>query len=140
MGRAAGFRGSRSRLGAQRRVWLWRGLAASALALTFGYLPYQLYARSGFARYLRLCEDLRTVRAQNARLKADNERLARDAEAFTTDERALERVARAELGWVLPGEVIFDVDPAVSPDQAEPEPVVERRPASRKHPGPRGGP
>jgi cell division protein FtsB len=114
MGRAAGIRGSRSRLWARRRVWFWRGLAATALALTFGYLPYQLYARSGFARYLRLCEDLRTVRAGNARLKAENERLEREAAAFTTDARALERVARAELGWVLPGEVIFDVDPELA--------------------------
>jgi cell division protein FtsB len=131
MGRAAGLSRSRSRLWVRWRVWLWRGLAASALALTFGYLPYQLYARSGFARYLRLCEDLRTVRAQNARLKAENQRLERDAQAFTTDARALERVARAELGWVLPGEVIFDVDPALSATTADPEGEPERPPSRR---------
>ena len=109
MGHAAAFRASRSRIWARRRAWLWRGLAAGALALTFGYVPYHLYARSGFARYLRLCEDLRVVRTQNARLRSENDRLARDAEAVTSDLRALERVARAELGWVLPGEVIFDL-------------------------------
>jgi cell division protein FtsB len=109
MGHPAAFRVSRSRIWARRRAWLWRCVAAGALALTFGYVPYHLYARSGFARYLRLCEDLRVVRTQNARLRAENERLARDAEAVTSDLRALERVARAELGWVLPGEVIFDL-------------------------------
>jgi cell division protein FtsB len=97
-------------------------VAAGALALTFGYGPYHLYARSGFARYLRLCEDLRVVRTQNARLRLENERLARDAQAVTTDVRALERVARAELGWVLPGEVIFDL-----PDLAAPSPAADRQ-------------
>jgi cell division protein FtsB len=111
---AAALRVSRSRIWARRRVWLWRCVAAGALALTFGYVPYHLYARSGFARYLRLCEDLRVVRTQNARLRSENDRLARDAEAVTSDLRALERVARAELGWVLPGEVIFDL-PEVRP-------------------------
>jgi cell division protein FtsB len=109
MAPAAAFRASRARLWARRRVWVWRGLAAGALALTFGYVPYHLYGQSGFGRYLRLCEDLRVARAQNARLRAENDRLARDAEAVTTDLRALERVARAELGWVLPGEVIIDL-------------------------------
>jgi cell division protein FtsB len=123
MGHASAFRVSRSRIWARRRAWLWRGLAAVALALTFGYVPYHLYARSGFARYLRLCEDLRVVRGQNARLRAENERLARDAEAVTSDLRALERVARAELGWVLPGEVIFDL-PELRPTR---EPAPARR-------------
>jgi cell division protein FtsB len=106
-------------------AWVWRALAALALALTFGYLPYHLYARSGFASYLRLREDLRQLRAQNAHLRAENERLQRDAQALSTDLRALERVARAELGWVRPGEVIFDVGsepPDVDSHPAGPRP------------------
>jgi cell division protein FtsB len=98
-------------------VWLFRGLAAAVLALTFGYLPYHLYARSGFARYLGLQADLRAMRAQNARLRAENERLARQAAALRADPRALERAARTELGWVRPGEVIFEMG---GQDQAPP--------------------
>jgi cell division protein FtsB len=90
-------------------AWVWRGLAALALALTFGYLPYHLYGRSGFASYLRLRDELKQLRLQNAHLRAENDRLQRDAQALSTDLRALERVARAELGWVRPGEVIIDV-------------------------------
>jgi cell division protein FtsB len=130
MGHAPVYTASRSRLWARRRAWIWRGLAAGALALTFGYVPYHLYARSGFARYLRLCEDLRVVRAQNARLRAENERLTRDAEAVTSDPRALERVARAELGWVLPGEVIIDLPelrPKPTPPRASPKDARPRR-------------
>jgi cell division protein FtsB len=92
-----------------RKTWLLRGAAALVLAVTFGYLPYHLYARSGFASYLELRRDLATLRTQNARLRADNERLTRDAEALRSDPRAIERVARMELGFVRPGEVVFDL-------------------------------
>ena len=41
-------------------------------------------------------------------MRAENERLAREVEALRTDPRALEQVARADLGWVRPGEILFD--------------------------------
>ncbi len=57
----------------------------------------------------RLRRDLVTTEARNARLQAENERLAREAEALRSDMRAVENVARADLGWVKPGEVIFEL-------------------------------
>lgn len=107
-----------ARLAARRRLWLFRAGAAVVLALTFGYLPYRIYARSGLAGFLQLREDLRAIQAQNAKLRLENERLAREVDALGSDMRAIERVARAELGWVRPGEVIFDIrgePPAVTP-------------------------
>jgi cell division protein FtsB len=90
------------------KVWILRGLAAALLAVTFGYLPYHLYARSGYSRYLELRRDLAAVKIRNTRLRAENERLAREVEALRTDPRALEQVARADMGWVRPGEILFD--------------------------------
>jgi cell division protein FtsB len=107
--REPALRPASSRLAARRRLWIFRGVAAVLLALTFGYLPYVIYARSGFSNYLRLRGDLKSIQAQNARLRAENERLQREIEALANDPRALERVARAELGWVRAGEVIFDL-------------------------------
>src|SRR5437762_12098184 len=104
MPREPALRPTSSRLAARRRRWIFRAVAAALLALTFGYLPYHIYARSGFARYLRLRDDLRSIKATNGRLRAENERLQREVEALEGDPRALERVARAELGWVRPGE------------------------------------
>jgi cell division protein FtsB len=109
MSREPALRPASSRLAARRRLWIFRGVAAALLALTFGYLPYLIYTHSGFANYLRLRTDLRSIQAQNGRLRAENDRLQREVEALQTDPRALERVARAELGWVRPGEVIFDL-------------------------------
>jgi cell division protein FtsB len=78
------------------------------MAATFGYVPYHLYARSGFAKYRELKRDLEAAKLRNARMQAENERLAREVESLRSDPRALEHVARADMGWVRPGEVLFD--------------------------------
>lgn len=96
----------RSRLG---HPWILRGLAAVLLAATFGYGPYHIYARSGFARYLQLRREVAATQLRNARLRAENERLLREAEGLRSQPRAVENVARADLGWVRPGEVVFEL-------------------------------
>ncbi len=90
------------------KTWILRGLAAVLMAATFGYVPYHLYARSGFAKYRELKRDLEVAKQRNARMRAENEHLAREVESLRTDPRALEHVARADRGWVRPGEILFD--------------------------------
>ena len=92
-----------------KKTWLLRAAGAGVLALTFGYVPYHLYGRSGFARYLELRRELATIKAENTHLLLENQRLAREGEALRSDPRVLEREARAHLNWVRPGEVIFDL-------------------------------
>ena len=99
----------RSRVG---HPWILRGLAALLLAAIFGYGPYHLYARSGFARYMQLRRELVVTQARNTHLRAENERLARESDALHGNPRAIEKVARADLGWVRPGEVLFDLGPS----------------------------
>lgn len=82
--------------------------------VALGYIPYHVYARSGLARTLELRRDLVALRARNAQLAAENQRLAREADALRSDPAALERVARNELGWVLPGEIVVDLGPAAA--------------------------
>lgn len=94
------------------RTWIVRGLAAIFLAVTCSYIPYHLYARSGFAKYLELRAHLYTLKAHNARLRADNGRLAREVGSLRSDPGAIERVAREELGWVKPGELMVDLSAA----------------------------
>src|SRR5688572_8083139 len=89
--------------------WIVRTAAAVALAVTFGYMPYHLYARSGFARYLHLKAELTVMQQHNAALAAEIQRLARDATSLREDPRAVERVARRELGWVQPGDIVVDL-------------------------------
>lgn len=88
-----------------------RGAAAVLVMLAMSYIPYHVYARSGLRRTLELRRDLKSLRARNAQLAADNDRLAREAAALREDTAAIERVARVELGWVRPGEIVVDLSP-----------------------------
>ena len=95
----------------ETKTWLGRLAAALAVTASLGYIPYHVYARSGLARTIALRRDLLVLRAHDGELRAENERLAREAEALRsdTDLGAIERVARAELGWVRPGEIVVDL-------------------------------
>jgi len=112
----------------RRGTKTWAGRVAAAVLVTsvLGYVPYHVYTRSGLARTLQLRRDLATLHARNVALRADNERLGREAEALRTDPEAIERVARAELGWVRPGEVIVDLSRPVSAGDADKQGGVGR--------------
>jgi cell division protein FtsB len=92
-----------------RKTWAMRGMGAVLLAVTFGYVPYRLYHKSGFSQYLERRQELHDIERENARLRTENGRLAREAAALRTDPRLLEREARTHLQWVKPGEVLFDL-------------------------------
>jgi cell division protein FtsB len=67
-------------------------------------------AEGGFRRYLRLSQDVKSLKERNKRLGDDNVRLRREVEALRDDPRALERAAREELGLVKPGEIVFSLE------------------------------
>jgi cell division protein FtsB len=98
------------------KTWLGRVVAAAMIAGALTYVPYHVYARSGLARTLQLRRELASLKARNEQLREETVRLARQAEALRDDPDTIERVARAELGWVRPGDIIVDLShPAAVP-------------------------
>lgn len=93
----------------ETKTWVGRLVAAAVVAFVLAYVPYHLYARSGLAKTIALARDLATLRARNQELRAENDRLEREAEALRNDPAAIERVARSDLGWVRPGEIVVDL-------------------------------
>jgi cell division protein FtsB len=104
----------------ETKTWAGRLAAAAAVAFVLSYVPYFLYTRSGLGRTLALSRDLQALRARNQELAAENDRLEREAEALRNDPSAIERVARTDLGWVEPGEIVVDLTDVLS---AEPAPL-----------------
>ena len=111
----------------ETKTWVGRILAAAAVTFALGYIPYHVYARSGLARTLLLRRDLKALHTHNVDLRAEIERLAREADALRSDLGAIERVARAELGWVRPGEIIVDL--SRPPSAAKPPTLYPAPPA-----------
>jgi cell division protein FtsB len=90
---------------ARRRHVVWASVVVGlVLAIGSGV------AEGGFRRSWRLRQDVKTLEDRNARLAQDNARLRREVEALRTDNAAIERAAREELGYVRPGEVVFDLE------------------------------
>ena len=96
----------------ETKTWASRLVAAAVVAFALAYVPYHLYARSGLAKTITLKRDLTALRARNRELAAENDRLEREAEALRDDPAAIERVARTDLGWVRPGEIVVDLEAA----------------------------
>ena len=96
----------------ETKTWASRLVAAAVVAFALAYVPYHLYARSGLAKTITLQRDLTVLRARNRELAAENDRLEREAEALRDDPTAIERVARTDLGWVRPGEIVVDLEAA----------------------------
>jgi cell division protein FtsB len=93
----------------ETKTWAGRLAAAAVVAFVLAYVPYHLYARSGLAKTIALSRDLASLRGRNQELRAENDRLEREAEALRNDPAAIERVARSDLGWVRPGEIVVDL-------------------------------
>ncbi len=88
-----------------RRKLLWASVLAAAVLL-----GWSISAEGGFRRYLRLSNDVETLKDKNQTLADENARLRREIESMRGETRALERAAREELGYVKPGEVVVTVE------------------------------
>lgn len=101
-----------------RSRWLSRVAIAALIAVTLGWLPYQVYARSGLFRYWKLRAEYHRLHDENLRLhetnlklRAELDELSDDAAGQTLSRAAIERAARDELGLVRPGEVVYSLAP-----------------------------
>lgn len=84
------------------RKFLWGAvLVASCLAV------WSAFAEGGFRRYLKLNAEITELKASNQRLLESNGKLAIEAERLRVDPREQERVAREELGFIKPDEIIL---------------------------------
>lgn len=90
--------------------WTWRLTLAAALAVGVGYLPLRVFGGGGIERAKRLDGQLAVLRERLSTLRTDNERMRSEAALLRDDLRTLERVARDELGWVRPGDIVFQFE------------------------------
>ena len=90
--------------------WVLRLLAAAALAAGIGYLPLRVIGGGGIQRARLLTADLARLRQKVEAQRQENARLREEAAGLREDPRAIERVARDELGWVREGEIVFQFE------------------------------
>jgi len=85
----------------------------------FGTLVVLLAASAlhpaGLRKHRALAVDVRRVAEENEKLREKNLRMRREARALAGDSAALERAAREDLGYVRPGERVYELRAPGSP-------------------------
>ena len=70
---------------------------------------------AGLRKHRALAAEVRRITEENEKLREGNVRLRRETRALAGDPAALERAAREDLGWVRPGERVYELRPAGGP-------------------------
>ena len=96
---------------ARMRAWV-LGTAIALIALAVG----SVFGDRGILNLVARRRQVETLRAELGELRAENARLSSEIEALRSSPRAIERLAREELGLARPDETVFlirEEDPAV---------------------------
>jgi cell division protein FtsB len=70
-------------------------------------VPLRLFDSQGLPHYHALRAELAKVQSKNELLRRDIRELRAEADSLRNDPRAIERIARDELGMVRDGEIVF---------------------------------
>ncbi|AKF11537.1 FtsB family cell division protein [Sandaracinus amylolyticus] len=85
-------------------AWL---LPLSLLLGSIIAVPLLVMGEQGLPRYRALRDELAEVQRTNERMREEVRQLQHDVRSLRADERAIERIARDELGMVREGEIVF---------------------------------
>lgn len=100
-----------------RRVYsLRRRIATIAVALTAALLfVHVMFGANGMVIYKQKRAEYESLQNQIDRVQQENDRFTQQIQALKTDEKAIEKEAREELGYAKPGEYVY-----VTPAPAKP--------------------
>ena len=81
----------------------------------FALLVHDIFGAHGFIAMQRTKKEIEQIRNQIGKLNDENKSLSNQVNSLKTDPKAIERIAREEMGLARPGEIIYKL-----PDSAKP--------------------
>jgi cell division protein FtsB len=81
----------------------------------FALLVHDIFGAHGFIAMRKTQKEIDRVREQIGKLNNENKSLSSQVNSLKTDPKAIERIAREEMGLARPGEIIYKL-----PDSAKP--------------------
>jgi cell division protein FtsB len=85
----------------------------------FALLVHDLFGPHGFIAMRRTQKEIDQVRQQINKINNENKSLSSEVNSLKTDPRAIERVAREEMGLARPGELIYKLPESAKPDDPQ---------------------
>jgi cell division protein FtsB len=93
--------------------------ALQILVIAFlALLIHDIFGPHGVIAMRRTQREIQQIQQQIGKINAENKSLAEQVNSLKTDPKAIERIAREEMGLARPGELIFKL-----PDPAKPTPA-----------------
>lgn len=89
---------------------LLRGLPLAVLTVSLVTVPVLVLEPQGIPRMRSIEKELTGVQTENAELRRDVAKLRTEVKDLREDPRAVERIAREQLGLVRKSEVVFQFD------------------------------
>jgi cell division protein FtsB len=83
----------------------------------FALLVHDVFGPHGFIAMRRTQKEIEQIQEQIGKMNDENKSLTEQVNSLKTDPKAIERIAREEMGLARPGEMIFKI-----PDAAKPAP------------------
>ena len=81
----------------------------------FALLVHDIFGAHGFIAMRKTQREIEQIREQIGKLNHENHSLSGQVNSLKTDPKAIERIAREEMGLARPGEIIYKL-----PDSAKP--------------------
>ena len=97
-----------------RLYTLRRRIATIAVAvLTVSLLMHVMFGANGMVVFRQKRAEYEALRKKIGQAQIDNDRYTRQIQSLKTDEKAIEKEAREQLGYAKPGEYVYVETPAV---------------------------
>ena len=105
----------------QARVPFWRRHLLEILGLALLLLGiHDVFGAHGYLAMRRSEKQIQQLRGQIEKLNQENQSLAGQVNALKTDPKAIEKIAREDMGMARPGEMIFKLPPPETTDKPAP--------------------
>jgi cell division protein FtsB len=106
----------RVRPAAMRVYALRRRIATVAVViLTVSLFVHVMFGANGMVVYKQKRAEYEALQRQINQVQQDNDRYAQQIQGLKTDQKAIEKEAREQLGYAKPGEVIYVPTPPAKP-------------------------
>ena len=92
-----------------------RRIATVAVAVvTVSFLVHVMFGANGMVAYRQKRTEYEALRKKIDQAQQENERYSRQIHGLKTDEKAIEKEAREQLGYAKPGEYVYVQTPAMN--------------------------
>jgi cell division protein FtsB len=85
------------------------------------FFVHVIFGANGMVVYKQKRNEYEALQKKLAQVRAENEKVTKQIQGLQTDQKAIEKEAREQLGYAKPGELIY-----VTPAPAKPEVPVNR--------------